>query len=319
MSKPPSLSPVKKRGRIDSPDDPCARILRWKDGKRAAFMLEFDDSAPTHLEFVIPALKNRGIPGTFYINPGNGPYRGHRSNWEREAASPGIELANHTFSHIGGSTSAEFEREIVLANEVIDRLYPARPLRRLRTWARPGVPPEQWGIAEAAIQAVLARHLMVERPPFVGPPFSIRTVNDMLGWVDGAVESGELRHLVFHGVGGDWHAAPLPYFFALLDKLESLATDLWLTDPLSAHKYAEERDTAIVGRLDSPAGIIRLSLSSRLDPALYDQPLSLETRVPSRWKRVVVVQDGRRQIRHANGGLVIFEAIPGGGPVELKG
>ena len=140
------------------------RVLKWKDGKRAVFMVEFDDSAPSHLEFAIPALKNRGLPGTFYINPGNGPYKSHQAAWEREANSPGIELANHTFSHIGAPSLEEFDREIAEANDVIDRLYPHRPASRLRDWARPGVPREQWKISEAEIQTVLAKYHMSERP-----------------------------------------------------------------------------------------------------------------------------------------------------------
>jgi peptidoglycan/xylan/chitin deacetylase (PgdA/CDA1 family) len=45
------------------------QILRWKDGKKAAFMLAFDDGCPSHLKHVIPELEKRKIPGTFYLNP----------------------------------------------------------------------------------------------------------------------------------------------------------------------------------------------------------------------------------------------------------
>lgn len=295
------------------------RVLRWKDGKRAVFMIEFDDSAPTQLEFAIPALKNRGIPGTFYINPGNGPWRTHREAWEREASSPGIELANHTFSHIGGATLAEFEREIVQANDVIDRLYPHRRRPRLRTWGRPGVPGHQWGIGEKQIRQVLARHHMVERPPFFGPPFSIKTIPDMLAWVDEALATGEMRHLVFHGVGGDWHAAPLNYFLALLDKLEAHADDLWLTDPLSFHKYKTERTTARIRPLAATASSLRLSLDSGSDPYFYDQPLTLATRLPPSWTGVTVTQGDRRLAVTMNDGEARYDALPGGGDIVLRG
>ena len=291
------------------------RILKWKDGKRAAFMVEFDDSAPTHLEFAIPALKSRGIPGTFYINPGNGPYKNHQAAWEREATSPGIELANHTFSHIGGATVAEFEREIVLANEVIDRLYPQRRRLRLRDWARPGVPAKQWGVSETDIQRVLAKHHMIERPPFYGPPFSIKTEAEMREWIDGAIAEGEMRHLVFHGVGGDWHSVPLSYFLSMLDKLEAHADELWITDPLALHKYVTERASATVGVLDATASLVRLSLHSQSDPYFYDQPLSLATRVPPAWTRFKITQGGL-PVRHAIvGGEARYDAVPGLGEI----
>lgn len=305
-----SASPTRK------PDS--TRILKWKDGKRAVFMVEFDDSAPSHLKFAIPALKNRGIPGTFYINPGNGPYKSHQAAWEREANSPGIELANHTFSHIGAPSVAEFDDEIAGANEVIDRLYPHRPASRLRDWARPGVPREQWKISEAQIQDVLAKYHMIERPPFFGPPFSLKTTEEMIDWVDGAIAAGEMRHLAFHGVGGDWHSAPINYFLALLDKLEACADQLWVTDPLSYHKYDTERRTAIVRHLESTDTILRLSLTSACDPRFYEQPLTLVAEVPSAWKRVTITQGKSRQTRTAKNGEVRFDALPGDDEIVIR-
>lgn len=295
-----------------------ASVLKWKDGKRAVFMVEFDDSAPSHLEFAIPALKNRGIPGTFYINPGNGPYKSHQVAWEKEAASPLIELANHTFKHLGAPSVAEFDSEIADANEVIDRLYPHRPAVRLRDWARPGVPREQWKISEAEIQAVLAKHHMIERPPFFGPPFSIKTTAEMIDWVDGAIAKGEMRHLAFHGVGGDWHSAPINYFLALLDKLDACSGELWLTDPLSYHKYETERRTAQVRVIESGDTILRLSLTSESDPALYDQPLTLAVAVPAEWKRVTITQGSVRQTKTVKNGEVQFDALPDGGDIVIK-
>ena len=40
-------------------------VLKWKDGKKAVFLLMFDDSAPTDVKTVIPELKKRGRTGTF--------------------------------------------------------------------------------------------------------------------------------------------------------------------------------------------------------------------------------------------------------------
>ncbi len=293
------------------------RILKWKDGKRAAFMVEFDDSAPTHLDVAIPALKKHGIPGTFYINPGNDPYKSRQADWESEAASPLIELSNHTFSHIGAPSVAEFDREIAEANDVIDRLYPHRPAFRLRDWARPGVPRDQWKISEAEIQGVLAKYHMIERPPFFGPPFSIKTKAKMLDWVDGAIAAGEMRHLAFHGVDGDWHSAPLDYFIGLLEKLNACADKLWLTDPLSFHKYDTERRTAKVSMIAATDASIRLSLTTDSDPNYYDLPLTLITCVPPAWKHVTISQSATSQAKPVKNGEVQFDATPGAGEILI--
>lgn len=37
------------------------QILKWKDGKKGAFTLAFDDSAPSQLKNVVPELEKRKI------------------------------------------------------------------------------------------------------------------------------------------------------------------------------------------------------------------------------------------------------------------
>src|SRR2546426_1324490 len=59
-------------------------VLKWKDGKKAVFLLMFDDSAPTDIKNVIPELKKRGMTGTFYIVPGGGPFKAAQKAWETE-------------------------------------------------------------------------------------------------------------------------------------------------------------------------------------------------------------------------------------------
>lgn len=294
------------------------QVLKWKDGKRAVFMIGFDDSAPSHIRTAIPELKRRGIPGAFYVNPGNPPYKSLQTEWAQAAREPGIEIVNHTFTHIGGLTVEAFEQEIVRCNDAINQLYPQRKQPRLMTWGRPGVPKNQWGITEAEIQAVLKKHHMIERPPFFGPPFSIKTIPEMLKWIDDAVAGGEMKQLVFHGVAGDWHSAPMDYFTAMLDKLESERAHLWLTDPLSWHQYRTERETASVKILQADATLIRIELTSAADPAFYDLPLSLVTKVPASWSHCLVSQRGGKTEAPVIDGKVRYESIPGSGVISLQ-
>ena len=52
--------------------DGDSQVLKWKDGKKACFLLGFDDSAPSQLKNVVPELQKRKIVGTFYLVTGNG-------------------------------------------------------------------------------------------------------------------------------------------------------------------------------------------------------------------------------------------------------
>ncbi len=294
------------------------QVLKWKDGKRAVFMIGFDDSAPSHIHTAIPELKRRGIPGAFYVNPGNPPHKSLQVEWAQAARESGIELVNHTFTHIGGPTVEVFAQEIVRCNDAINLLYPQRKQPRLMTWGRPGVPKKQWGITEAEIQAVLKKHHMIERPPFFGPPFSVKTIPEMLKWIEDAVASGEMRQLVYHGVAGDWHSAPMDYFTAMLDKLEAERAHLWLTDPLSWHQYLTERQTASVKVLQTDDTLICLELTSAADPAFYDFPLSLLTQVPAGWSQCRVSQPSGNTEVPVIDGKVRYESIPGSGVISLQ-
>lgn len=293
------------------------RVLKWKDGKRAVFMIQFDDSASSHIKNVIPELTKRGIPGTFYINPGNGPYKSQQAAWEKVVSLPGIELANHTYTHIGGLTVEAFEAEIVKCNEVLNTLYPDRKQPRLISFGRPGVPRDKWGITEEQIKAVLSKHHMIERPPFTGPPFQYKTIPEMNQLVDSAIKTGEMKSLVFHGVGGDWLITPLDYFAAVLDKLDANRDQLWLTDPLSYHKYLTERMSAVAKETSSAPKRIQVSLTSEADPIFYDLPLSLATRVPADWTHALVQQGKSRVTVPVTAGVARYDALPGAGEIVL--
>lgn len=324
-SSPAPVATVAAPASLKAPQQPSeldaaftgTRVLKWKDGKRAPFMIEFDDSASSQLKNVIPELTKRGIPGTFYINPGNGPYKGFQSQWEKAATLPGIELANHTFTHIGGLTVEAFESEVVQCNEVLNQLYPARKTPRLISFGRPGVPKEKWGITDAQIKEVLAKNHLIERPQFIGPPFQLKTIDEMNKWVDSAITTGEMKHIVFHGVGGDWLITPLDYFAAVLDKLEANRDQLWLTDPLAYHKYLTERTSAVAKEISSSPKRIQVSLTSQADPAFYDLPLSLATRVPADWTHASVQQGASRVNVQVVDGIARYDALPGGGDIIL--
>ena len=49
-------------------------VLKWKDGKKAVFLLAFDDSCDSHLKTAIPLLRQYGMVGTFYVNQGKAQY-----------------------------------------------------------------------------------------------------------------------------------------------------------------------------------------------------------------------------------------------------
>lgn len=292
---------------------PESKILKWPEGKQAVFLLQFDDSAPSAIKNAIPELVKRKMVGTFYINPGNGPYKSLKAEWD--SPQPGMVYANHTYTHVGATSVEQLDDELTKCNDVIFACYPNLERPRLISFGQPGGVP--WTVPPADVKALLDKHHLVERPPFKGYPFQFKSGDQILALVDSALAKGDMDYVVFHGVGGDWLSTPMEIYTALLDKLEAARDQIWITDPVSWHQYVTERNTAEVKVVSSDKSGIRLTLSSKADPALYDLPLSLETTVPPNWKECRVQQGNLETTVPIREGKVQYAAIPGAEPIAL--
>jgi hypothetical protein len=296
--------------------DGDTQVLKWKDGKKACFLLGFDDSAPSQLKNVVPELDKRKIVGTFYLVTGNGVWAGTKAKWEAAAKSPYIVVANHTFTHKGVNNAEELEPELAKCNEVLYTLHPEHKQPYLLAWGKPGGVP--WIVSKDDLKAALDKHHLVERPPFAGPPINYKTSEDTLAVVDKALAKGEMGYLVFHGVGGDWLVTPIEWFTALLDKLEQHRDELWITDCATWKKYTSERDTVEAKAVESGKGRIRIALTAKTDPTLYDEPLTLTTKVPANWKNCTVAQGQTKVSAPVHDGTVQYSAVPGAGEIVLQ-
>ena len=292
-------------------------LKKWKDGKKAAFYLAFDDACPTDLTNVIPELQKRKIVGTFYVVGGGGLFA-DQPKWSEAAKSPYVVLANHTFMHKGSPTLEAFEEEVVKCREAINKRLPNLKPDRLMSYGKPGG--VKWGdeVTDAAMKPILAKHNLIDRQPFWGAAIHVKTNADMEKLVDAAIAKGEVGHLDFHGVGGDWLACTMEFFNATLDKLEKHRDDLWVIDPISAHKYAVERKGAELKVIEKGDKQIKISLTTTADPALYDAPLTLSTRVPAEWKSVLVTQGETKATVEVKDGVAMYNAMPGSTGIVLS-
>lgn len=291
------------------------QVLKWKDGKRAVFFLAFDDACPSHLKNVIPELRKRNMVGTFYVIAGNGNFKDH-AEWAKEAAIGNVVFGNHTYTHSNCSSVEQLDDELTKAADAINQRVPELNPKRLISFGQPGG--VKWTVTKEEIAAELAKHNLINRPPFWGSPMHVKDVAQMQKYVDDGIKKGEMNHLDFHGVGGDWLVTSMDFFTAFLDKLESCRDQLWLTDHLSAYKYQAERKAAEVKVVESGEKQVKLRLTSTMDPALYDQPLTLATKVPAGWSKVQVTQGASKATIAAADGVVRYDALPGGAEIVLQ-
>lgn len=296
----------------------ATRIAKWKDDKKAALMMMFDDACPTHATNVFPELTKRNLTGTYYTIPGKGEYKSRLGFWETVApATPGVIYGNHTTT-AGAFKNAEHAEEVITgASEVIHRLFPGKN-PRLISYVSPGG--QKHAITQDEIRHIIERHHLIMRPPFKdhGAGIHFKTADDILRRVDRAIGRGDSEYVIFHGVGGDWLTFDLGEFTAMLDGLETRRADLWITDHISVHKYETTLGSASVRVLGADAKTIRIELRSDANAALYDEPLTLVTRVPAGWTHARVTQGKHSATVPVSDGAVRYDALAGGGPIRIE-
>jgi peptidoglycan/xylan/chitin deacetylase (PgdA/CDA1 family) len=304
----------------DAPAPGTTRVAPWKDDKKTAFLLMFDDSIPTDFDVVIPELQKRNMVGTFYINPGSPHYLKAKDKWEKELPTiPGVVYGNHTMTHQGLADFAAADTDLAQVNSVILKAFPGKETR-LISFAKPGVSKDKWTITEEDYQKALKKNNLIAREPSTGmgaAVFYLKTADDMIKHLDGGIATGKIKSILFHGVGGDWLVTPTDMFTTFLDNLATKRDQVWITDHISAHKYQTEMASAKVNVLESAPKKIRLELKDDADSQLYDGPLTLITQVPAAWDKVQVVQGTAKTTVTANKGQLMFDAIPDGAPITL--
>lgn len=303
------------------------RVARWQDDKKAAFLLMFDDSWPSHWQVAVPELVKRGMIATFYINPGKGEYQKFKDKWETELWKQGMVYGNHTLTHKGAQNFDDADREISECNRLILASVPGKT-PRLISYGQPGV--KTWNVTPAQMQQLFDKYHLIDRLEFKnhGAVYHWKTTAEMLALADKAIATNGLEYLIVHGVERidpkwsyqDFWALKQDIFLPLLDGLKERRDkgDLWITDHISAHQYERERDTATVKVLEASERRIRLELTCKADPQFYDFPLTLLTQVPSRWQQCQVTQGTNRTVCSAVNGVLRYPAQPDGQPMIIQ-
>ena len=319
-----AAAPVAEAGNDAAVGD--TRVAKWKGDKTAAFMLMFDDSWPSHFQVAVPALEERGMTATFYINPGKGEYKACSNEWVKAVWRKGMVYGNHTYAHGSVTNAVQAEAVIAKCNDEILRIVPGRT-PRLISYGQPGV--DKWNVKPDEMKAILGKHHLISRPDFKdhGAVYHWQTAEQMLALADKAIASQGVEYLVVHGVERitpnwgyqDFWALKQAVFFAVLDGLKARRDDgkLWITDHISAHQYETERNTAMVQIIATKPNGIQMKLTCEADPQFYDEPLTLITRVPANWSACVFSQGGAHTVLKISEGLVCYEVLPDGKPFAL--
>jgi hypothetical protein len=303
------------------------QVMRFKDGKRAAFSMHFDDSMESQVENALPLLNARGFVGTFFVNPGSERYEKYRRVWEVECPAHGHELADHTMTHHDVTSYAQADYEIGECARIIRGVYGGAP--RLIPYITPGG--VLWEISDAQLSELLDKHELFLTPRTHGCYPSSHFTDITIPVLD-AIDRAVWAQLGFHGIGGEWLSTDVADLVRLLDYLDANRDLVWVATTSDAYKYQQERETIASVSLTNATSTGfsvelqcdegRINTFGRPFADLYDQPLTLRVSVPGSWRaftatqgptfrRYGVVEDGGRRFAQ-------FDALPKVGNVEVR-
>ncbi len=283
----PKVSSEKERQIIDPVLGSSLSIARWPQGRKAALSLRFDDSHPTHLSVAIPLLREYGYRGTFMINPGKrepnsrrrSSFEDHQAEWESVARQGDQELANHTAHHRGATSDAEMEAEIEEAAEVIWNLSPEKS--KLTALNLGGG--TRWETTHTLRHFLQKYHLFDASRNSTGMDDSygnrVENFRRMLGQ---HLERGLWFRVHYHYIGENLSTSEAN-FRSVLDIVKEHEGELWIAGMADIHKYQTERDRSSVTLLGTDEHRFSFRLTCQTDPALYDQPLTMEFAPPRSW------------------------------------
>ena len=305
------------------------KICQWKDDKTAAFSIGGDDSVHSQLDFMIPEMLKRGFRGTFWVNAGRGTIGERGFCWESRksewltAARQGCDFGNHTMYHVGARFFAEAEYEI---GESARNIWASNPGQRLQLFLSGGG--TTWNVSREDVEEILQKYFCVpgrgggrgtQDPCYHSETNTSATGEDLVSYVDKAIEERSWHFIGCHGVGPDaeWLPTDEEPFITLLDYLVEKQDKVWGGTHTEVHKYILERESAQVQTKEATDHHITLTLSSDTDPLLYDFPLTLKTYVPDTWFTCVVTQKRNKQTLPIINRMVQYDVLPDGSEINL--
>jgi hypothetical protein len=291
-------------------------VARWKYNTRGAFTMSFDDSMETHASTAMPAIIERGLIGTWFINPGVGRHQRNKQIWEVDGPKSGQEYANHTWVHRGARSYQEADFQIGACARYIWKLR-GPGASKLQAFTRGGG--TTWSISNTQMQELRKKYHCITRTS----ELSARTdlgVNgyNLVSKAHEAIKQGRWVPIHFHGIGGEWLSIDTGSFIQLLDFLADNKDRLWSAGWSAAYQYIKERDNADIDVLKQSNSSLRVRISTGMNPELYAEPLTLITEVPPEWSEVEVAQNGRSKTHRAKDGNLLYEAIPDRGDIMLQ-
>ena len=291
-------------------------VAQYKDNKKAAISLTFDDGNRDNATMVAPELEKRGLRGTFWIIADvvddNNPNQPHVS-WKqlRDMAEAGHEISNHTWSHrkTVNLTYDEFRRDVEKCDSAIEANVGIRPI----TFCYPHnyVDPEVFRIASKGRVGTRTRTVGV------GQKNNHSTAESLTKWLNRTIDNGEWGITMTHGIVAGWDTWDDPQvLWNFFDQIKEREGEVWVAPFKNVAAYdRERRDFDFY--VKNPEGAVQILPLSPLDGKLFNEPLTL---VISNWgdRLPSISQDSKAVAARIDGeGNLVFDIDPNGGTLTI--
>ncbi len=329
-----------------------ADVCLWADDKVAAWSIEIDDNQGPDITWWEDQAKARGgssaVPITWFVITGRVGDNSIGATWDifKRLQDEGFHVESHTVTHFyhldPGWQGVEWDY-----SQSIKDLDANLPNHATHFLAYPG------GANPNPNDRDLAAKYYMSARGTQGTPVAANMIdylnvngyhpvigNPKAGWCDPTnvlveknANAGLQRYyrgwtnMFWHGVNHKPGASPMDSaseaaITAVLDWTVAHKDELWGGFYGDVAMYGQERDTATLATTSSAADKITLSLTSRMDPALYTFPLTVKVHLPDAWGTAAKATQGGKPadvsvIDHDNAHFALVKAVPGAGDITL--
>jgi peptidoglycan/xylan/chitin deacetylase (PgdA/CDA1 family) len=299
------------------------KITNWAHNKAGAVSITFDDGWTDNYTLAVPALNARGFKGTFLIVSS---YAADMWDEWRDAASQGHEIGSHSKTHprLPNLSIPEMEDEIEGSKAEIDTQITTQ---KCLSFAYPFGAFDDNVKSIAQANYITARGISCNYNSPESDFYSMKACEDQVSLAEmkAKADTAELEgkwlitlHHSLDGAGyGGWG---IETFEEYLDYLKT--KNLWVGTYIAVTKYIKEKESAQLLPVSSSDTQIVLNLTDTLDDAIYDEPLTIRSEVPSDWANVRIQQgNGAVTVPSVVEGTqtaVYFNAIPDRGLITLQ-
>jgi peptidoglycan/xylan/chitin deacetylase (PgdA/CDA1 family) len=327
-------------------------IAPWYGFKKAACSITFDDGTLDQYMVAAPEMERRNIRGTFFLITRlvrrsywmDGETKRRLFSWDqaRKLWDAGHEIGSHSMTHKDlTKKGVNVKRELGGSLEKIKKEIPSISAV---TFAWPywrNKEEHQNLAAEYYISARVGTGLIdvfaeknIDNPNsrivnlYAVASLCIRNSEIDKPWkfyCDRIFKDGGWFVLCFHGVDDGridtdslgWEPLSLSQFRDILNHIEERG--FWIAPFGTVSRYIRERDAASLSLKVSRKSYYVLTLEDGLDDAVYNQPLSIEIKLPEKWRELRVSQL-RVALDHEiiKDGYIRFSAVPDGSEIFIE-